>query len=243
MEETLFDMIKIQKGLFIMGANRHKKIDAEYYEEPERRVFLDAFYMQKTTVTVEQWMMFINQTDYNWGQIDKISNFNIQKKHPITYVSWYDADRFTTWLRDTLGKNYSLPTEAQWEKACRGCNGQLYPLNKEYDWEEEFPRYVANTTPITLPVGHSPRDRSPFGCLDMWQNVPEWCLNWFDDDGEYYNDISTKSINPKGPTSGIYKVYRGGNPLSSGWPRCTYRGFARPEEYHAYRGFRVVLNP
>lgn len=243
MEEISFNMAKVEEGSFIMGADKYKEIDAEYYEEPERRVFLDTFYIQQTTITVEQWMMFINQTGYNWEQIDKIPDCNIQKNLPITYVSWYDADCFTAWVRDISGKNYSLPTEAQWEKACRGCNGQLYPLDKEYDWEKEFPGYLVNTTPITLPVGHSPRDKSPFGCLDVWQNIQEWCSNWFDDDGDYYNNISVKWIDPKGPTNGTYKVYRGGNPLSSGWPRCTYRGFARPEEYHAYRGFRIVLNP
>lgn len=238
MKEISFSMIEISQGDFIMGANEDKEIDAEYHEEPERKVSLDTYYIQKTPVTIEQWMIFLDRTRYNWKQIDRIAKTNTKKNYPITYVSWYDANYFTSWLQNISGKNYSLPTEAQWEKACRGCNGQLYPLDKEYDWEKEFEIYMKGV----LPVGHSPNDKTPFGCLDVWQNVSEWCLDWFDN-GDYFHDSSIKWVNPKGPINGTKKVYRGGNPLSSGWPRCTYRSFARPEEYHAYKGFRIVLNP
>ena len=73
----------------------------------------------------------------------------------------------------------------------------------------------------------------------MWHNVSEWCLDWFDY-GDYFHDLGVIWNDPTGPNLGDRKVFRGGNPLTSGWPRCTYRGVLKPEEHYDTLGFRVV---
>lgn len=274
-----------------MGADPEVEVNAEYEEQPQREVWLSTYAIQRTPVTVGQWQKFLRDTaydwsydnktlalnreilgaaalDYDWSLANKAAKFSPGDMYPIVFVSWFDACRFTEWLKETLGGAYALPTEAQWEKACRGQNGQLYPWgNQEVDWNEEmalfsYPNTKDSYPKINQPVGCRPERQSPYGCLDMWQNVSEWCSDWYDITGRYYHDPNTKWVNPHGVTfeelkrhlqtlgispSGVdsfleYKVYRGGNLLSSGWPRCTYRGYQCLRSCGHHIGFRVVLN-
>lgn len=238
------NMVEVPEGTFIMGANTATDEEAECEEEPERKIWLSAYKIQRTPVTVKLWMNFLISTGYHWHYQEEIIRNSPNELCPITYVSWFDANEFTKWLTATLEGSYSLPSESQWEKACRGECGQLYP------WGNEEPEdyYTLPPTPKTLiPVGARPDRQSPYGCLDMWQNVAEWCTDWFDEQvyhqGErgYQNDPA-KTVNPIGPATGRQKVWRGGaNMWQSGWPRCSHRGFANPNFVHPQLGFRVVL--
>ncbi|MHC5728296.1 MAG: formylglycine-generating enzyme family protein, partial [Nostoc sp.] len=261
--------------------------------QPQREVWLSTYAIQRTPVTVGQWQEFLRDTAYDWSYDDKTlalsrkilgaaahdfdwslpnqaSKASPGESYPIVFVSWFDACQFTEWLKETLGGTYALPTEAQWEKACRGQNAQLYPWgNQEVDWVEEIALYYSDPnikgsdTKTNQPVGCCPERESPYGCLDMWQNVSEWCSDWYDPTGIYYHDPNTKWVNPHGVTFeefkkhrltlgfspseerdylDMYKVFRGGHLLSSGWPRCTYRGYQSPRCRSAHIGFRVVLN-
>ena len=235
MEEIKRSMLLVPESDFTMGTSWEKEDDLDYSEEVERKVWLSSYFIQRTCVTVSQWKTFLHATNYNWNHINYLTDRSPSDEHPITHVSWFDACRFTDWLSYELKMEYSLPTEAQWEKACRGNCGQLYPWgNHKKGWEEEFPIYVN----ANLPVGSFPDERTPYGCLDMWQNVSEWCLDWFDYGDYVRQDIEW--INPQGPESGDRKVVRGGNPLTKGWPRCTRRGVESPETRHQMLGFRVV---
>ncbi|MFP4297446.1 MAG: formylglycine-generating enzyme family protein [Spirulinaceae cyanobacterium] len=241
------DLVEVPESFFIMGANTETDLEAELNEEPERKVFLSSYKIQRTPVTVEQWKEFLKATNYHWNFLQELEEASPNELCPVTYVSWFDAYEFTQWLTTILGKSYSLPTEAQWEKACRGQCGQLYP------WGSEEPEEFDDWQPVpqtTIPVGNCLERASPYGCLDMWQNVAEWCLDWFDenlytyqDDDYNYNNDPTNLLNPAGPKLGCYKVWRGGDTMwQSGWPRCSYRGFSNPNEHHPKQGFRVVLN-
>ena len=267
MMESMQDMVLIPEGSFLMGADPEVEVSAEYEEQPQRQVWLSTYAIQRTPVTVGQWQEFLRDTGYDWSYDDQTlsmgrkllgaaaSDFDWSlpnqaakvspgEMYPIVFVSWFDACQFTEWLKETNGGAYALPTEAQWEKACRGQNGQLYPWGndeEEVDWVEEITLH--QNANINQPVGCCPERQSPYGCLDMWQNVSEWCSDWHDSTGKYYHDPATERVNPRGPATGEYKVYRGGNLYSRSWPRCTYRGYQCPQRALGPGiGFRVVLN-
>jgi iron(II)-dependent oxidoreductase len=259
--KSILDMVVIPEGSFLMGADENS---TEYEEQPQREIWLSTYAIQRTPITVGQWQEFLKDTAYDWSYDDKTLALNRKilgaaahdfdcslsnqagkvspgESYPIVFVSWFDACQFTEWLKETLGGAYALPTDAQWEKACRGQNGQLYPWgNQEVDCDEEM---ALHSDPnMNQPVGCCPERQSPYGCLDMWQNVSEWCSDWYDGTESYYHDPAMKTVNPLGPATGEFKVFRGGNVFSSGWPRCTHRGHQWPNCYSPGIGFRVVLN-
>lgn len=244
MNSINLDLVEVPKGHFMMGANSNTDPEAELNEEPRRQIYLSAYKISRTPITISLWMKFLNSSNYNWNFHQEIAKDSPSDLCPITYVSWFDANKFTSWLTETLGDSYSLPTEAQWEKACRGELGQLYT------WGNEEPEDFYTIPPISeqsIPVGNCLDRQSPYGCLDMWQNVAEWCLDWYNEDtfyGEeqYYNN-PTNTVNPKGLDTGEFKVWRGAvNMWQTGWPRCSHRGFTRPNVGCQKLGFRVVLN-
>ncbi|MDF5722935.1 MAG: SUMF1/EgtB/PvdO family nonheme iron enzyme [Rhizonema sp. PD37] len=259
--KSILDMVLIPEGSFLMGADEDS---SQYEEQPQREVWLSTYAIQRTPVTVGQWQEFLRETAYDWSYDDETLSRNRKilgatahdfdwilpnqatkvsptESYPIVFVSWFDACQFTKWLKETLGGAYALPTDAQWEKACRGQNGQLYPWgNLEVDWDEEMALH--SDTKTNQPVGFCPERQSPYGCLDMWQNVSEWCSDCHDSTESYYHDPNTPRVNPPGPATGEYRICRGGNLLSSGWPRCTYRDYRSPHCYDPGIGFRIVLN-
>jgi len=203
---TDLDMIEVPKGFFVMGANTDADPEAELNEEPQRQIYLSAYKISKTPITINWWMKFLDSSNYNWNFHQEIAKNSPSDLCPITHVSWFDANEFVSWLTDISGDLYSLPTEAQWEKACRGESGQLYPWGNE----EPDDYFALSSVPEHLiPVGIRLDRQSPYGCLDMWQNVAEWCLDWYNDniaygEEEYYND-PTDTVNPMGPKQGGLK--------------------------------------
>jgi len=188
--------------------------------------------------------------EYTW----KNPGWDQTDKHPVLNVSWNDALKFCEWLSKREGIKYQLPTEAQWEFACRaGTTGRVVtgavPADLEgsanvgdqsYHRIPGFDQYFAffrfdDGAGFTSPVGSY--RKNAFGLYDMHGNVWEWCSDWY---GEKYYANSPLE-NPGGPASGAFRVYRGGGWLNDAVGcRSARRGGPSPSKRCNRLGFRVV---
>ncbi|HVM62632.1 MAG TPA: SUMF1/EgtB/PvdO family nonheme iron enzyme [Verrucomicrobiae bacterium] len=233
-------MVTVPAGEFLRGVNEEDAHEAE--ESPQIVTWVEEYQIQKYPVTVEQWLEFLALSHYKWPKEEWIKVCKetgampeLREDVPITYVNWFDAKAFADWLAANTGVNYSLPSENQWEKACRGCRGQPYP------WGNVMPAFIddllSQADPsgnfLLQPVGRHKDKASPFGCEDMCNNVSEWCDDWFllefSEPTNADNDVLREC-----------KACRGGNVLTSGWPRCTAREAVDPKLRSHILGFRLV---
>jgi formylglycine-generating enzyme required for sulfatase activity len=184
------------------------------------------FYMQTTEVTQGQWkkIMGDNPSIFKYCGSDC----------PVENVSWIDVQEFIRKLNRMEGTNtYRLPTEAEWEYACRAGSATKHSFGNNEEELGDYAFYGKNSEHKT----HQTAQKKPnaWGLYDMYGNVWEWCMDWHDD----YPDRTVKD--PKGPTSGQHKVFRGGSWLdNAGIASCAFRG----QDYHVIRssdiGFRLV---
>ena len=200
-------MMLIPAGEFVMGSDAP---DAGPDEQPLTPVMLSEFYISRHPVTNAQYEQF----DRSHGR--KRMN-GAGDDHPVVYVSSLEAIKYCQWLGLQDGKNYGLPTEAQWEYAARGIDGRKYPWGN-HDRRGGFANFAdASTTfpwrdlqvndgyPETSPVGAFPLGASFFGLEDMAGNVWEWCL-------DFYQPLpGSPKRNPRGLVAGSQRVYRGGS--------------------------------
>ena len=192
-------MALVPDGEFAMGS------DLVDDEKPQHRVYLNAFYMDTYEVTVGQYAKFL-EAPPDWN----IMNQARHQKRPVANVDWADAATYCKWA----GKR--LPTEAEWEKAARGTDGRTYPWGNEVRTRLHATFGKLDTSKDDLgwnshaaltPVGLLEDGKSPYGIYDMAGNVWEWTSDWYDKN--YYQ--SSPSQNPEGPSSGEFKVIRGGS--------------------------------
>lgn len=231
--------VLIPAGEFIMGSNE-TRADAR----PEHKVYLDAYYIDKYEVTNAQYYEFLEYikgtgdhskchpdepkgTDHKprmWNADDYYNN----PEYPVIRVTWYDAYAYAGWA----GKR--LPTEAEWEKATRGPNGNRWPWGNEWD-----PAKCALGEEIA-PVGSLEAGKSFYDCYDMAGGVAEWCADWYEI--EYYQHAPTK--NPTGPETGDQKVLRGGSRFGRGFLlRGSTRKYEKPHLFNIALGFRCAKTP
>lgn len=237
------EMVKIPAGEFIRGVPLSEAHEAE--ESPPIKVNLAEYEIGKYPVTVSQWLEFLDNSGHKWPKDDwhrvckeKGIMPEVIPDAPISYVNWYDAKAFCDWLASNNKSIYSLPTEDQWEKACRGGDARKFPWgNAQPQWQGEFFKEADSDGCFRLrPVGRSPEKSAPFGCQEMWSAVQEWCEDW------YLLDFANPS-SPDNDLPGRYKAVRGGNTISTGWPRCTARQRVAAEDRSPVLGFRVVRLP
>ncbi|MEQ8766673.1 MAG: formylglycine-generating enzyme family protein [Planctomycetota bacterium] len=192
---------------------------------------------------------FVQRPELNWRQ----PGFAQNGDHPVVQVSWQDAEAFCRWLSEREGAHYRLPTEAEWEYACRGGTGLTYASGAGEDslagGANVADRSLAQARPwarwahdwsdghaFTAPVGqYAP---NAFGLFDMTGNVWEWCADWHDE--AYYE--RSPSTDPRGPEVGTFRAIRGG-----GWfdpaerSRAAMRIYFPPTfRYCQLSGFRVL---
>jgi len=202
------DMVMVPAGEFMMGCN--SKVDKQCAEaedeKPYHKVYLDAFYIDKFEVTVQQYGACVQAGNCSNPNTGGACNWGVsgRETHPINCIDWNQADTFCKWA----GKR--LPTEAEWEKAARGTDGRKYPWgNREAScsyavmWENGQSGCGKNST---WPVGSKPSGASPYGAMDMAGNVWEWVADWY---GANYYQSSPRS-NPTDTASGTGRVLRGG---------------------------------
>jgi len=217
------ELVLIPGGFFGMGQDR-------------RKVYLDAYYIDRLPVTNRQFAKFLDVTGYRPSHNDFFGHFADARppeqlmNHPAVHVSWYDAYAYAQWA----GK--SLPTEAQWEKAARGTDGRKYP------WGKTAPDATRANYGLmrrgTVRVGSHPAGASPYGVQDMAGNVWEWCLDG--DSPDFY--AHGPSHNPCNHVTGKERrVVRGGAFL---YDAHSVRTFSRSSFEPAVRsqaiGFRCV---
>ena len=212
----------IPAGEFMMGSPP-SEIGREDDEGPPHRVRISRpFYMGKYEVTQAQYEAVMGN--------DPASPKGA--KSPFTGASWYDAVEFCKRLSARTGMTVRLPTEAEWEYACRAgtttvfCFGDTISTDQaNYNGDDAYgsgPKGVNRRK--TTAVGSFSANR--FGLYDMHGNVWEWCQDWYDQD--YYRNSPTSD--PPGPANGQYRVLRGGSWVHSPWrARSAYRGILDPE--------------
>jgi formylglycine-generating enzyme required for sulfatase activity len=268
-------MVRIPKGRFRMGSPDGEAGDGD--ERPQHDVEITKdFLMSAHTVTVGQFKAFVKATGYRteaengdggYGYNPATRNFEGRRatynwkevgwpqtdRHPVVNVSWNDAQRFCEWLSKKERRTYRLPTEAEWEHACRAgtttrfwtgdnddsLKGAANLADKAYrDNVVGAPAAVPwdDKQAFTAPVGSF--RPNPWGLFDMHGNVFQWCQDWVDTN--YYR--SSPVQDPPGPATGNRRVYRGGNYRSvPRHCRSAYRLWGEPVERNCWVGFRVVM--
>lgn len=239
--------VRIPAGEFSMGRSQsyreilrlttiHFGVDrAIRTEVPQHRVRIAAFLMQTTEVTQQQWKDVMGTRPWN----NKGSFVKEGPGYPATYVTWNDAQEFCLRLGKMEGKTYRLPTEAEWEYACRAQTSTLYSFG---DSPAEMPDYgwiTDNAYSIGESFAHRVARQKPneWGLYDMHGNVWEWCGDWF---GEDYYQHSAED-DPRGPSDGTKRIIRGGSWRSSDThARSTFRFGLSPSDAENDLGFRVV---
>ena len=233
-----FTMIAVKGGTFTMGATAEQGSDAYDGGKPTHQVTLSDYYIGETEVTQELWQAVMGTTiqeQAKKGTYDT-SLDGVGNSYPMYYISWDDCQTFITKLNQLTGKNFRLPTEAEWEYAARGgqkSRGYKYAgsnILSDVAW------YMDNSGSESHPVKQ--KQANELGLYDMSGNVYEWCQDW------YGNYGSAAQTNPTGPSSGSFRVFRGGSwSYSASGCRVAHRDYYSPGIRDSNLGFRVVLVP
>lgn len=245
-------LVRIEAGSFIMGQDgpaadykmtKHpeKFDDADWDEKPAHRVTItQPFFMGATEVTIAQY----RQSDPGFRK-------DSPDQDAVTSISWEQASKFCEWLTNKEGKTYRLPTEAEWEYACRAGTTTLFNTGdnlpdgfqpwwsdigyaERYFTNGEFPQPYRRESKASLRVAQTAPNA--LGLYDMHGNVAEWCLDWY---GPYEAGEQT---DPRGRSEGDFRVFRGGSHSTfARLLRSANRGAWLPETRNNKTGFRVVL--
>ena len=192
-----FTMVSIQGGTFDLGATPEQGLYAAFDEKPSIQVTVSSFYLADTLVTQDLWNEIMD---------DNPSHFKGDKL-PVERISWEDSQEFIKRLSIQTGIKFRLPTEAEWEYAARGGQNSKHlkyagandDSKIDYAWLKENSQSKSHDVKKKMP--------NELDLYDMSGNISEWCSDW------YFNSYANNGdrVNPKGPSSGVAKVYRGGS--------------------------------
>ncbi len=247
------EIILIPDGPFWMGSQPDPHISPE--QTPQHPVEVAAFRLGKYPITNAQYAVFIQHEAQQ--AVPKKAGWFLREPpadrldHPVVSISWHDALAYCRWLSHQTGRNYRLPTEAEWEKAAAWDGEQ----SRRYPWGDAFdPTHVNmaetglnGTTPV---VQYSPRGDSFFGCAGMADNVQEWVSTlWGSDPAQtdypypYRQNDGREDLSAGQRLHRTYRIYRGGSFRDSKTRAvCQSRGWSDPDSKLRWRGFRVAAD-
>ncbi len=230
-------LVLIPPGEFMMGSADSYE-EARGIEKPQHLVTISRpFYMGATEVTQGQWKAVMGTEP--WKREGKLrGDLREGDDYPANNVTWNDAVDYCRRLSDLDGRTYRLPTEAEWEYACRGGTTTAYSFGNDESKLSDYAWYRANALETGEKYAHrvAQKRSNAFGLFDMHGNMREWCWDWYDE--VYYG--SSPKTDPQGPDSGRKRVLRGGSYLDyAGEARSAFR-HPPSSDFHDYIGFRVV---
>ncbi len=257
--------VHIRGGRFSMGSPETEVSRSD--DETLHEVEVSDFWMCRHAVTVGEYLQFARQTESHYPEwLEVGSEYNIEtgsndyyKKfgnaltgdhYPVVGVSWDDAVAYGEWCSKKTGKTYRLPTEAEWEYACRA--GTTTPFSTGENLTTEQANYNGNYPYNGNPKGEYREktvavesfEPNNWGLYNMHGNVWEWCNDWFVSD--YYKECKSKGVvkDPKGPETGSPRVLRGGSWYCLAEScRSAYRRNRTPGSRDSDVGFRLVFVP
>jgi sulfatase modifying factor 1 len=274
------NFVLIHGGEFMMGSPENEV--GHQPDETQHKVKLTDFYMGKYEVTVAEFRKFMEESDYKKTDAEKANwsfvytgddNFFEEKKgvncrhdvrgkertpmeenHPVIHVSWNDAVAYCKWLSKTTGQTYRLPTEAEWEYACRAGAPTPTPFATGNNLTTDQANYNGNKPYSNNAKGIYRKntvsvdsfDPNAWGLYNMHGNVWEWCSDQYDGGGAYYEGCKAGGVplNPVGPKNGSYRVLRGGSwDSDAGDCRSARRSYSTPGGRDFNVGFRLVFVP
>jgi len=244
-----FEMVLVPGGTFVMGSPQDepgRKDD----EGPQHQVRLNPFYLCTTETTLELFLAYYHETasakkdfvdlaqvkkdaEQTKDDVDAITGptpvygdltMGYGKKNPAIGMTWHNAQTFCRWLSKKTAKEYRLPTEAEWEYACRAGTTNVFGFSDDPNGLADFAWYQANSDGQTHEVAK--RKPNAWGLYDMLGNVREWVYDFYSP--QAYIDAAKKSpiVNPPGPEAGKVHVARGGDHRSPQQElRCAARAF------------------
>ena len=225
-------MIKVPGGNFKMGS-LHGNSD----EQPVHQVELNDYWIGKYEVSMGQYRQFMQQAKHR-SLPRGISAMALKDTYPVIGVSWHDAVAYCQWLSQQTGQYFTLPTEAQWEKAARGTGKG----RRKYPWGNQSPNckwasYKGCPERIRE-VRSCSKGKSPYGAHHMAGNVYEWCRDWYAMD--YYANSPNKD--PERTDESNFKVFRGGSFQDDrNGLRSAKRSSAQPTGLGDFLGFRLCM--
>ena len=249
-------LVLIPKGTFTMGSPETEVGRDEFggdHDETQHTVTISRdFYLGITEVTQGQYEKVMGSNpsrfqgpDAAW-QLGRKGEFVDTTNYPVEFVNWYDAVAFCTKLSElpeelAAGRQYRLPTEAEWEYACRAGSTSKYSFGDDVDMLGQYAWFTVDPEEYeNMAILHEVARLRPnaFGLFDMHGNVAEWCNDWA---GRYSTDPVT---DPSGPSDGQSKVFRGGSfgDLAWGDIRSAARGGLTPTFNSQLTGLRVALD-
>jgi formylglycine-generating enzyme required for sulfatase activity len=241
-DEISFEMVAIAGGTFVMGSP-HDEQGGNDDERPLHKVRVAPFYLCATETTLELFLTYYQETmstrkddapaEQDSADVDAITGptpvygdvtMGYGKEHPAMGMTWHNAMTLCKWLSKKTGRSYRLPTEAEWEYACRGGTTKVFGCVDDAEVLVDFAWFKANSDDEPHEVAK--KKPNAWGLYDMSGNVREWVSDFYSP--EAYQDAAKPSpaVNPQGPSEGKVHVARGGDYSSPAQQlRCAARAF------------------